>query len=87
MATLTTEERKAILDREVSQQVRAGWRIVSRTDTTAQLVYQQSASACLGIILLLICIVPGILYFMFASKIRNLYIEVDEEGQIKRTQN
>jgi hypothetical protein len=81
---LTLEQRKAILDSEVTKQVQAGWRLASRTDTTATMVLEQKPSACLGIILLLLCIIPGVLYLM-NTKNMSIYIEVDEEGQIKRT--
>ena len=37
MESLSLEERKARLDQEISKHAKMGWRVVSRTDTTAQL--------------------------------------------------
>ncbi len=41
---LSTLERSAILDKEVAYYIRRGFRVISRTDTTAQLVKPKSFS-------------------------------------------
>ena len=51
--TLTTDERCAILDKAVQRYVKQGFRVVSRTDTTAQLVKPKSFG-CLWILLALL---------------------------------
>ncbi len=83
--TLTVEARRIILDAEVAKQVTLGWRVTSRTDTTAQLVKDKGPDGCITIFLLLFFIVPGILYMILYKGSENLYLEVDEQGNIKRT--
>lgn len=82
---ITIEARRAILDAEIANQVKTGWRVVSRTDTTAQLVKDKGPDGCITIFLLLFFIVPGILYMILYKGSENLYLEVDDRGNVKRT--
>jgi hypothetical protein len=82
---LTVDERKAVLETEISKEVRQGWRVISRTDTTAQLSKDVGPNGCVAIVLLLFLIVPGILYLLLFKGTESLYLEVDEQGAIKRT--
>ncbi|OQY79800.1 MAG: hypothetical protein B6D41_22120 [Chloroflexi bacterium UTCFX4] len=82
---LSSEERKHILDQEISKYQRQGWRLLNRTDTTAQLAFETKASCLVAIILALLLIVPAVLYLMFYKGTKNLFLEVDEQGQIKAT--
>ena len=82
---VTVEARRAVLDGEVASQVKLGWRVVSRTDTTAQLVKDKGPDGCVTIFLLLFFIVPGILYMILYKGSENLYLEVDDHGNVKRT--
>lgn len=84
--TLSTEERKAILDREIANQVQRGWKMVHSTDTTAQLSKKTGPNMIIALLLLLIMILPGLLYLIFVSGEKTLYIEVDEAGNIQRTE-
>lgn len=86
LTQLTTTERKAILDAEVATQVQAGWRVASRTDTTAQLTRNTGPNLVIALLLLIIMILPGLLYLAFASGKRTLYLEVDVYGNIQRTE-
>jgi hypothetical protein len=82
---LSIQERKRILDQEVSKHVSNGWRVISQTDTTAQLTRQTPASCGLALLLAIFLIVPAILYLMLYHGTESLYIEVDEAGNIKAT--
>ena len=78
----TKEERNAILEKDISRQVSHGWRVLSRTDTTCQLVKDKKANGCLAVILLLLFIIPGIIYLVMSNGTKSLYIDVNAEGEI-----
>jgi len=82
---LSLEERKNILDREISKYTKQGWRVVSRTDTSAQLVRDKGASCLVALILALFLLVPAVLYLLLYKGTEGLYIEVDEDGNIRVT--
>ncbi len=82
---LTFAERKEILDREVDKYLRQGWQLMSRTDTSAQLLYETKASCLVALVLALLLIVPALLYLMFYKGSRKLFLEVDEQGAVKAT--
>lgn len=84
---LSAQERKAILDVEVSKQAQLGWKLSTRTDTSAQLTKNKGPNITIALLLLLIMILPGILYLIFAKGEVSLYLEVDEFGNIQRTEN
>ena len=78
---LSREDRSGILEKEVRKYVRQGYRVTSRTDTTAQLVKPKKFSFfwfCVGVIILYLA------YYM-AKKDKTIYLEVDKVGRIKRT--
>lgn len=87
MDVLSLEERKARLDQEISGYAKMGWRVVSRTDTTAQLTKDKTASCVVAIILALFLIVPAILYLLLYKGTESLYLEVDEEGKVTKTRS
>jgi hypothetical protein len=78
----TIEERKAILDRAILGKQQSGWLVNNRTDTTCQLTKTQGANGCIGIILCLFFILPGVLYFIFAKKTLIIVISVNENGEL-----
>jgi hypothetical protein len=86
-ATLSLEERRVILEREVSKHTSQGWRVVSRTETSAQLERQTQANGCLGLLLLACFIVPGILYFLLYKGTEGLYIDVQADGRVRATRS
>ena len=79
---LTLEERSAILQRMIVKYVDQRWRVVSQTQTTAQLARDKHANGCLVFILFLLLIVPGILYLLLYKGAENVYLEVKENGQV-----
>lgn len=84
---LTKDERTAILDREVQKYVKSGYRVNSRTDTTAQLVQPKKFSFLLFIVLLILMVLPAVLYVVWymVKKEGAIYLTVDENGKIKRS--
>ena len=79
------DERRAILQREINSYIRRGFRVVSQTDTTAQLVKPKHFSLFWAIILTFL-IVGIILYLLYYLTKRDevVYLEVDEQGRMKR---
>ena len=74
-----------ILEKEVGKYARQGWRIVSRTDTSAQMTRDKTASCLLALILAIFFVLPAILYLLLYRGSENLYLEVDERGKIIAT--
>ena len=82
----TPEERKAILEKEVTKQIKNGWTTTDRTEFGIQLTKKKKIDTFTVIILILLFVVPGLLYLIFMSgKTMTIFIEVDEEGIIKYT--
>lgn len=76
---LTIEQRRAILQKEINGYAKNGWRVISQTDTTAQLVKPKRLS-CLWAILTV-----GIALLLYlAAKDETAYLEVDEKGKLRR---
>ena len=85
--TLTAEAREAALDAEVRACVRRGYRVLARTPTTAQLVKPKRFSFLLFVVLAVLVLLPGLLYLLWYATQRDesLYLEVQEDGKIRRT--
>jgi hypothetical protein len=85
--TLSIAERKALLDAEVTRYVRRGFRVQSRTDTTAQLVKPKKFSLFWAGIWLLCAVFPFIVYLLWyaAKRDTQVYLQVDEQGKVTRT--
>ena len=66
---LSVEDRRDILETEVTKYVKQGYRVTSRTDTTVQLEKPEKFG--------------GSGYM--AKKDRAVYLEIDKLGRIKRT--
>jgi excisionase family DNA binding protein len=78
----TLEERRAILENEINRQQKKGWQIVSRTDTSCQMLINKRPQPCLIILLLLLFIIPAIIYLIVSKKTTTVYLEVNEQGEI-----
>jgi hypothetical protein len=78
----TLEERKAILDRKIVEEIKDGWQLTYRTDTTCQLIQAKTANGFLTIVLFLFLILPCIVYLLWVRGNICNYLEVDEAGQI-----
>ena len=79
----TLEERKTILEYEITKQQKKGWQIASRTDTTCQLIKEKKPETCLIVILFLLFVIPGLLYLILTKGNVTVYIEITEEGEVK----
>jgi hypothetical protein len=79
----TIEECKIKLEADISRHVSHGWRVQTRTETTCQLVKDKKPNGCLIIILLLLFIIPGIVYMFMFKGTASLYIDVNNNGEIK----
>lgn len=83
---MTIERRREILQREIAGYLKQGYRVVSQTDVTAQLVKPKQFS-CLWAIIWTLVVGIGLLFYLFwywAAKDQTVYIEVDEHGRVKR---
>ena len=79
----TIEVRKAILEVEITKQLKKGWRISSRSETGCQLIIDKNRGDCLkAISYFFFPMIPEILYLPLPQKTISLFIEVDEEGII-----
>ncbi len=86
---LTVEQRAEILEREVASQVRGGWRVVSQTQTQAQLVKGKPTSHLLhffiGIFTLsLWWIFVWIPLAIFGGE-KHRHVTVNESGGVSRS--
>ncbi len=79
---LTIEERNAVLQEEIEKYVDQGWRVTSQTQTTAQLTRDKHASCCLAVLLAILFVLPAVLYLLLYKGTENLYLVVNEEGQV-----
>ncbi len=84
--TKSIEERRTILQREINNYVRRGYRVVSQTDTTAQLVKPKRFSLLWALFWFLMLFVGLLIYLLYyiSKKDNTVYLEVDEYGHIKR---
>lgn len=78
------ERRTEILQREVNKYIGQGYRVVSQTDTTAQLVRPKQFS-CLWFLINAFLIIGWIFYLLWywSKREEQIYIEVDLVGNIK----
>lgn len=86
MNTISLEKRREILNRTIANYSRQGWRLISQTDTTAQLVKPKSFS-CLWATLWFLLFGIGILIYLFyywGKKEDTVFISVNEYGQVSR---
>jgi len=83
---LTVEERRAILDRVIGRYSRQGYRVVSRTDTAAQLVRPKKFSFWWALFWFLF-FGAGILVYVFyymSKRDTVVYLEIDPRGRLVR---
>ena len=74
------EERKAILDIEIAEKIRKGWRLADRTETECKLVRDKRPNGFLLLLLFTISFLPG----LGSTRTKRLFVEVNEEGEICR---
>jgi uncharacterized BrkB/YihY/UPF0761 family membrane protein len=84
---LSIQERSNILDDEVRNYVQRGYRVESRTPTTAQLVRPKKFSflwALLWFLLFGIGILVYVAYYLAKSD-QTEYLEVDDAGKVRKS--
>jgi len=84
---LSAEQRRAILDREIAYYVRHGYRVVSRTDTAAQLVKPKRFSFLWALLWFLLAGGGLAVYLIYyaAKRDAQVYIEIEPSGKVRRT--
>ncbi len=86
-STLSIEERSAILDREIAKYIKRGFRVIARTDITAQLIKPKKFSflwAILWFLLLGVGILVYLIYY-WSKRDETIYLQINPYGRIKRT--
>lgn len=84
---LSTEQRQAILKKEITQYVGEGWIVINETGTSANLVRKKKFSfwwALLWFLLLFVGLIVYIFYYMSKND-ETAYISVGRSGEITRT--
>lgn len=85
-SVISIDERKFILDKEIRKYSKKGYKINSRTATSAQMVKPKQFS-CLFASLWFLVFGIGILFYLFwymAKSDKVIFLEVDGMGRIKR---
>ncbi len=84
LATKTLEERRAILLAAISERVRRGYRVVSQTDTSAQVMKPKTFSVGFAFLWFLVGGIGLLFYILYyvGKRDRQHYIEVDEYGRL-----
>ena len=82
---MSIELRRQVLQNAIRSYLGSGYRVVSQTDTTAQLVQPKKFSFVLFVILCFACGV-GLFYgaWYLSKKDQTVYIQVDEWGNVTR---
>lgn len=80
------QQRRDILQHEIGNYLKHGFRVISQTDTTAQLIKPKKFSffwAFIWFLALGIGLLVYIIYYM-AKKDQQIYLSVDENGRITK---
>ena len=86
MSELPLDQRRAILEREIAAYIRKGYRVLSQTDTSAQLVRPKRFNLLLAVLLLVLMVLPFVIYLLMyiAARDKTVYLSVDVQGRITR---
>jgi uncharacterized membrane protein len=86
MEGLPIEERREILQAEIRKYVKRGFRVISQTDTTAQLLKPKKLSLFWAIFWFLMLFIPFVIYLLIymARKDEQVWLEVDPDGKVNR---
>jgi len=80
---LPLAQRKIILDHAVTRYIKQGYRVISQSDTTAQLV-KPKRFGCGWVLLSLFSFGIAIIFYLMVKE-RSIYLEVTQDGRVKRT--
>lgn len=83
---LSLERRKAVLDGQIAKYSKKGYRVVSRTDTAAQLVRPKQFSCLLATLSFLVIGIGFIIYVFYCmgQKDHSIYLSIDEYGKVRK---
>jgi hypothetical protein len=83
-AELSIDERRARLQNEIGKYIKKGFRVLSQTDTTAQLVKPKKFSFLWAIFWFLFLFVGLLVYLIYylSKHDETIYIEVSSSGKI-----
>lgn len=86
MTDLPSDQRRAILDREIASYVKKGYRVLSQTESSAQLVRPKRFNLLLAVLLLILMVLPFVIYLLMylAARDKTVYITVDTQGRVTR---
>lgn len=75
---------EAILQAEISRYVQNGYRVTSKTASSAQLVKPKKFSVTWAMVWLLLVVLPFVFYLIWygIKRDQHLYLTVDEQGKI-----
>jgi hypothetical protein len=78
------DSRSQVLQGEIARYIRGGYRVVSETSYSAQLVKPKKFGCFVFAVLLLLGLVPGLIYagYYASKKDHTLYISVDASDQL-----
>jgi len=84
--TVTLEQRRAALQREINGYLKRGFRVVSQTETTAQLLKPKTFSLLWALLWFLLAGIGLLVYLIWywAKRDETVYLEVDDRGRVKR---
>jgi hypothetical protein len=77
----------AVLDAEIAKYIRQGYRVISRTPTTAQLVKPKKLSLLWAIFWAIVGLGFGLLIYLvwyFIKSDQTVYLTVDAQGRIRK---
>jgi hypothetical protein len=82
-----TGMQSAVLDAEVAKYIRQGYRVISRTPTTAQLVKPKKLSLLWAIFWAIVGLGFGLLFYIawyYIKSDKTVYLTVDAQGRIRK---
>lgn len=86
---LSESERSAILDQEIRRYTAQGFRVTSRTATTAQMLKPKQFNVAVAVLGLLVFVVGLLVYLLIylGQSDETLYLTVGEDGRVQRSGN
>lgn len=95
-SSVSTSERQGILQAEIDRLLAKGkawdtghgrWRLMSQTETTAQMVRPKTFSAAIAILWFVFVPVIGLIFYVIyyaGKRDQHLYLTVDDIGELKK---
>jgi hypothetical protein len=84
------EQRRRVLQERVNHYVDQQYRVISQTETAAQLVKPKRFSVVWFLLWCLLALVGGLVYIIyhaFMKRERQVYLQVDEHGRVRETRD